>query len=155
MKKKEKKFLPRSVPISHQIEAMYQSFPNFEVTWERNKVVWTGTIQPTTASKIYIVRIKYSIEMVQPEVYVVSPKLKRRKGSDENIPHLYTGERLCLFRPKKKEWTKQMLIAETIVPWTSLWLYHYEVWHVLGEWMGGGEHPSERHGRARVSDFRD
>jgi len=32
-------------------------------------------------------------------------------------------------------------VATTIVPWTSLWLRHYEVWHVTGEWWGGGEHP--------------
>jgi hypothetical protein len=31
-----------------------------------------------------------------------------------------------------------MKIATTIIPWLSLWLYYYEVWHATGEWMGGG-----------------
>jgi hypothetical protein len=33
-------------------------------------------------------------------------------------------------------------IAYTILPWTSLWLYFYELWLVTGQWMGGGKHPS-------------
>jgi hypothetical protein len=31
-----------------------------------------------------------------------------------------------------------MAVADTTVPWTALWLYHYEVWHATGEWLGGG-----------------
>ncbi|MGH8092034.1 MAG: hypothetical protein ACREIF_00990 [Chthoniobacterales bacterium] len=31
-----------------------------------------------------------------------------------------------------------MRLADTIVPWTSRWLYFYEIWLATGEWMGGG-----------------
>lgn len=31
-----------------------------------------------------------------------------------------------------------MYISETTVPWLSLWLLHYEAWHAIGEWLGGG-----------------
>jgi hypothetical protein len=34
-----------------------------------------------------------------------------------------------------------MRIADTIVPWLILWLFYYEIWHVTGEWKGGGVHP--------------
>jgi hypothetical protein len=50
-------------------------------------------------------------------------------------------ERLCLYLPSADEWMPTQLIAETIVPWTSLWLFYYETWHATGEWLGGGDHP--------------
>lgn len=34
-----------------------------------------------------------------------------------------------------------MRIANTILPWTSLWLYYYEIWLGTGKWEGGGDHP--------------
>ena len=34
-----------------------------------------------------------------------------------------------------------MNIAETIIPWASEWLLHYEIWLATGEWQGGGIHP--------------
>jgi hypothetical protein len=34
-----------------------------------------------------------------------------------------------------------MSIAETIIPWTSEWLYFYELWVFTGEWHGGGHAP--------------
>ncbi len=37
-----------------------------------------------------------------------------------------------------------MTLADTILPWASLWLFYYEVWLATGEWVGGGEHPGER-----------
>jgi hypothetical protein len=34
-----------------------------------------------------------------------------------------------------------MLIANTLVPWTSEWLAYYEAWLTTGgEWLGGGVH---------------
>ncbi|MBU8880105.1 hypothetical protein BGM26_14070 [Bacillus sp. FJAT-29790] len=130
------------IPISQQIIAMNLAFPEFNVEWKKNTVIWTGNLQPTPLSKSYTVEISYSLDMQQPEVIVLSPKLTTR--GDEKIPHVYPGNKLCLFRPKKKEWTREMLIAETIVPWTSLWLYYYETWHATGEWLGGGEHPNKK-----------
>jgi hypothetical protein len=36
-----------------------------------------------------------------------------------------------------------MVLADTIIPLASLWLFYYEVWFATGEWLGGGEHPGE------------
>ena len=33
-----------------------------------------------------------------------------------------------------------MYLAETILPWASEWLAHYEGWLYTGEWKGGGVH---------------
>jgi len=139
MANKKIQFKKYNLPISQQIIAMNLSFPEFDAEWKKNTVIWTGVLQPTSLSMKYTVEITYSLDMRQPEVHVLAPSLKIR--GEEKIPHFYPGNKLCLFRPKKKEWTKEMLIAETIVPWTSLWLYYYEIWHATGKWLGGGEHP--------------
>jgi hypothetical protein len=34
-----------------------------------------------------------------------------------------------------------MPIADTIIPWTSEWLFFYELWLASGEWHGGGHDP--------------
>jgi len=76
---------------------------------------------------------------VHPKIWVISPELEKR--SDQNrIPHTYSGNRLCLFLPGTGEWSRDKLIADTIIPWASLWLYYYEVWHATGDWLGGGVH---------------
>ena len=31
-----------------------------------------------------------------------------------------------------------MSVVNTIIPWTSEWLLHYELWHATGKWLGGG-----------------
>lgn len=130
------------LPLAEQIVAMKNDFPDFIADWNKNVVTWTGDLQPTPLSEKYTVRIVYSLGMDQPDVTVIFPELVKR--NDESIPHVYPGNKLCLFRPKKKEWTKEKLISKTIVPWSSLWLYYYELWHVTGEWLGGGEHPNKK-----------
>lgn len=77
-----------------------------------------------------------------PKVFVLKPELE----ADETglIPHTYPEKRLCLYHPAKHEWSQQMYVAKTIIPWASLWLVYYEFWQMTGEWLGGGEHPRLR-----------
>lgn len=104
-------------------------------------LIWRGRIQPTIFSCSYLVKIELHHEKESPLVTVVDPPLERREG--RNIPHRYREGHLCLHRPKNKHWMPGMSIADTIIPWTSLWLFYYEEWHRTGEWHGGGEHPGE------------
>jgi hypothetical protein len=39
------------------------------------------------------------------------------------------------------EWKSNMPLANTVLPWTTEWLYYYEIWLVPGEWTGGGDWP--------------
>jgi uncharacterized protein len=148
MAHKKVPFKRSKLALDKQILAMQKLCPNYKVFWKKNAVTWTGTMKPTEMSETYTVQITYSLDMPQPEVIILSPKLKKRE--DEKIPHVYPGTKLCLFRPRKKEWTKEMLIAETTVPWISLWLYYYEMWHATGQWLGGGEHfePKKKGGKS-------
>lgn len=71
------------------------------------------------------------------KVYVLDPALTVPEGM--RLPHTFPGERLCLHFPG--EWNGSMLIADTIVPWASEWLMHYEFWLATGQWHGGGHEP--------------
>lgn len=99
---------------------------------------WTGAIRPTPCSPDYEIQIRYQAGKF-PIVKVQYPKLET--GGQASLPHVYSKDELCLFMPKYREWNGRMSIAKTMVPWTSLWLFNYEVWRATGEWRGGGVHP--------------
>ena len=132
----------KPISLATQVLVMKQRFPNFSVRWHKNIVYWIGEVQPTSLSKRYLIRIIHQLHSV-PQVFVLRPKLEETDSGP--VPHTYPDNRLCLYRPRKHEWSHQKLIAETIVPWVSLWLYYYEVWQVTREWLGGGEHPQVGH----------
>jgi hypothetical protein len=85
-----------------------------------------------------------------PEVTVIEPNLPTLAGG-KDLPHVYEQDptRLCLFLPWTDEWTPQRKLTETVLPWSLLWLYYFEVWLRSGEWMGGGMHPSQQPPRKR------
>lgn len=118
---------------------MTEACPQFRHSWNRDVVTWRGPMRPTPLSTEYVVRITYKLGSA-PSVDVLDPKLMPR-APGEKIPHTYTENRLCLYLPRANDWTARDLIADTIVPWTSFWLFFYETWHATGEWLGGGEHP--------------
>jgi len=89
-------------------------------------------------SVVYTVEIDYALGY-KPKAYVLSPSL-RSYDEKIKIPHIYEndGPRPCLFLPDNNEWTGNKLIAETIIPWLSLWLFYYEIWLSTGKWLGEG-----------------
>lgn len=116
------------------IEILYPYFETLITSY--GELVITGIIQPTHMSRKYDIRITYVISKI-PKVEIINPKLE---DSTCKLPHVYKNNELCLFYPKYKEWTKYEYIAEKIIPWTTLWLYYYEVWKITGIWEGGGKH---------------
>lgn len=95
-------------------------------------------MRPDSLCREYKVEVRYTGGI--PEVKVLDPPLQRHAGSSR-IPHMYKQQRLCLYHPNYGDWTPSKLLADTIVPWISEWLYYYEIWLVTGHWGGGGEHP--------------
>jgi hypothetical protein len=70
---------------------------------------------------------------------MLNPKMQRRDG---RLPeHIYPNGSLCLYYPKRGEWTDGMLLADSQLLWAIEWLFHYEVWLATGVWEGGGVHP--------------
>ncbi len=142
-------FTRKRLSLAQQSYRMQILHPQFASRWGLNSIVWIGSITPTDESRNYTVKVEYRHDD-NPIVSVIDPLLRRR-FTEEPIPHLYSGDYLCLYRPKYQEWTSYDYIAETIIPWTSLWLYYYEVWHATGEWLGGGEHPLGKRKKAKGS----
>lgn len=137
--------------IERQIEDMANFYPYFTVerpqsrniTKAKNTVEWIGKLRPTPDSIEYTIKIQYELP-IDPRVDVLEPFLKLAEGK-KHLPHIYREGCLCLFTPKKGEWNSGKSIAKTIVPWTSLWLYFYEIWLLTGEWFGGGTEPTQTH----------
>jgi hypothetical protein len=125
----------RERPI-RQLAGMRRAFPQFVPTITRSGgVVWLGTLQPSVESPVYRVRVVHEPGR-SPLVFVDSPRPCR------DAPHRYGDGSLCLYWPVEWRWRPAESLAETIVPWTALWLYYYESWQVTGEWSG----PSSPHG---------
>jgi hypothetical protein len=130
----------RDKTIAEQVAFMRFKYPHFRTDFtSHSSMKVTGVLQPTSRSCAYKFVLKYNLAD-SPKTKIVEPKLmKNDKGEDP--PHLYTHENLCLYHPKYREFNRTDFLSETIIPWTSLWLYYYEVWHLTDEWLGGGEHP--------------
>jgi hypothetical protein len=110
---------------------------------QRGVLLWSGEIKPLPLGQTYTISLRYKLSSKYrldelPKVRVVSPILESRENGQ--IPHRYSGGSLCLFYPPNFEWTGYKLLAHTIIPWTSEWLSHYEIWLVTGTWYGGGIH---------------
>lgn len=135
-------FKPRDKSIAQQVACIRSKHKNFRVTYNHYCLKAVGEIKPTARSGTYEVEIKYHLRY-PPEIRVLNPELTINfKG--EEIPHVYVGNKLCLYQPKYREFSHSDYLTDTIFPWTSLWLYHYEVWHTTGDWLGGGEHPGPK-----------
>ena len=124
-----------------QIAGMRAAFPRFQHRLGRDReVTWVGTLQPSPSSPAYTVRIVYRRRGV-PKVKVLNPPL------EPQAPHRYRDGTLCLYWPKEWRWTDDQSIALTIVLWSALWLQYYEIWRLLGVWMGPSSHDVPAGGR--------
>lgn len=135
-------YKPRLQLIRHKIE-LERSYPNSFCALKRNVLTWRGVIAPTPLSRSYNVTIVYD-EHQSPKITVSGPSL--RELSKSNFPHKYDIDlkrnivRVCLYMPYELDYNKPF--AETLVPWTAEWLFHYEIWLATGQWCGGGQHPA-------------
>jgi len=127
-------FRNRCLTLWQQVYAMQTCFRQLHYRVQGARVTWRGPLRHSTLG----VEHEILIDCTWPRrlsVRVCSPPLIGREG--QRIPHLYRDGSLCL--NMAHEWSPQMLIAETIVPWISHWLFHYEIWVATGSWEGGGE----------------
>lgn len=132
-------FVKARLTNAQQIGRMALNHRQFRCAFCRGTLNWIGDLQPSALSESYTVRIEYR-PPTRPKVSVLSPKLVSRLG--ERIPHTFSNGTICLHLPG--QWTSTMPIADTIVPWMSYWLLHYEIWLAVGEWMGGGHEPEDK-----------
>ena len=130
----------KTLTIAVQAAHLKKMFPDSTLTLAANsRLTWVGQLLPSELSQRYTVKIKYRLKE-RPVVTVVQPELYVPK--DKSLPHVFSGNELCLFRYKYFEWDSSMIIAKTIVAWASLWLLYSEIWLATGQWCGSNqEHP--------------
>jgi hypothetical protein len=120
--------------LFEQAYRLDHDFPDGKTKLRAGLLVWTGLLTPTPLAREYTVRIRYARGQF-PRVVLVNPRLE--SAEQELLHHLYPNGDLCLHR--FDEWNPSMLLIETIVPWTSEWLAHYELWKRTHQWYGDGE----------------
>lgn len=127
--------------LGTQLAYMKSRYPQFMAKFvSPNSIKIEGMLRPSPRSCLYEFALKYDLSW-KPKMKIISPELVLN-AEGRKIPHLYSSGNLCLYRPKYMEFKSSDYLADTIIPWTSLWLYYYELWHTTGEWLGSGEHPN-------------
>lgn len=137
------------IGIREQYLALKQFCPGKVVISDNDKTVqWEGMLQPLPFSREYRVVIRYTLS--HPPVCVIREPDLSNLAQGRKIPHIYRnqtgirGTQLCLYLPvvkqknKVSEWQPTMFLANTILPWASMWLVYFEFWLSSGEWDGGG-----------------
>lgn len=141
------------LPAAFQVQILQKMLPTIRCHTNRDSIQWTGQIEPLPICDTYTIKVDYTTGGY-PQVRVLSPELVVAPGR-KVIPHMFDQEILCLFRGRNRHWHPGDGFNRNIIPWTSMWLYYYEIWLATGEWHGGGEHPdprSEQRHRAQFSN---
>ncbi|MGD6856347.1 hypothetical protein ACQCVO_14820 [Bacillus infantis] len=119
---------PKSLNLGMQNFHILRKFPDFQLVREGKSIYWIGYLQPTQDSKRYTVKIEY--HPYQAKVFILEPEIF------SFAPHRYSDKSLCLYHPNDNSFNGETLIADTLIPWTSEWLYFYEAWIKDGVWWG-------------------
>lgn len=135
----------RELPLITQEKMLLRAFPNSIVKRGKFRLWWQGKLKPTALSSEYSIAVK--LEYGKVETFVIEPQKLALFEGETSLPHVYSTskQKLCLFFPDGKEWSKGKLLVDTIIPWTCEWLYFYEIWVLTGAWLGGGtKHETEK-----------
>ena len=125
--------MSKSQPIQYlykqkgYIESFYDCF---ECKIDGDILYCYGEITPTDFSTTYKCRIKYEFGAV-PEVTIMEPEIDYDFSA-----HMYKYKKLCLYDPREQPWSREYLIADTIIPWLAEWLVYYELYKITGKWEG-------------------
>ena len=121
-----------------QRDRLRRAYPDAKCDVVRHRTLrWRGWLQPNPYCCRYLMSVEYS-PPAAPKVRVLEPELEVMEGCQ--LPHVYSDGSLCLYLPRAREWTGSMWLTDTLIPWASEWLLHYELWLATGEWHGGGAH---------------
>jgi hypothetical protein len=123
-----------------QAERIKAAFPDSQLIVDQKQLIWKCQINPSPLSDTYNIKLIYT-KGKHPNIFVIDQKLAFFPG-EKKLPHVYSTAKqwLCLYVRKARQWDFHMPIIETIIPWISEWLLHYECWLATGVWHGGGIH---------------
>lgn len=124
--------------VYKQFVKIKKNYKNATIRHNRKQCEIELSIQPTINSSTYNVILRTKLHTPKVKIYIADLPTKELK-----IPHTYSDGSICLYLPSNNEWNYYMSWADTLIPWTSLWLYYFEIWLITGEWLGGGVHPND------------
>jgi hypothetical protein len=145
----------QAVNLAKQLHAIRTVIPAARGRVRKGQLTCTVDLKPTPASRTYTVRLAYR-HGTRPKITVIDPPLTLHPDANK-LPHVYPGDELCLCYPG--QWRQDDLLAYTVLPWTSEWLAHYELWLSTGQWSGGGhthahpQRPSTHNPADRASPY--
>ena len=137
------KFFKKPKNVAIQLLNLKSKYDCLDFKLEIGKLYWKQRVKPSKLSKSYDITVIYNGRF--PEVYLYNQGIMTKKN--EQIPHCYKRHyksnddeyvKLCLYYPKYHEWSADMFLSETVIPWAIDWLYFYELWRITGTWLGGG-----------------
>jgi hypothetical protein len=136
--------LPVPTLAQRALELRTYRLEGAQVRIQRRQLRYDFSISPGYLGRLYACALILNQDGRFPELRVLNPDLRDLAGG-RRPPHIYPskgpGTKLCLWWPKAREWSPYMSFAETYIPWTAEWLWHFENWLATGEWEGGGVHP--------------
>lgn len=107
-----------------------EEFPFLSCTFTSTEMKVRGVFSPTLTSNKYDVLIRFNA-VEQPEAFILSPTINYNSDI-----HVYRNGSLCLHYPNDMSWSKNDLLAYTIIPWISEWLVYYELYQYYNKWKG-------------------
>lgn len=137
------KFFKKPKNVAIQLLNLKSKYDCLDCKLGMGNLIWKQRVRPSELSRAYDITVKYN--GITPEVYLYNQGIMTKK--DKYIPHCYRRHynnkddeyvKVCLYYPKYQEWSRDMFLADTIIPWTIDWLYFYELWRITGKWLGGG-----------------
>ncbi len=126
------KYIPK-IDYFYNTYKQLQARPNTRCRWEvRNKfIICEFNVTSGYSGSTYTLCLNYE-KFYAPRVWVVEPSFMRCSY----LPHVYFGNRLCLYHPDDFVWTKEKDIVQTIMCWAAIWIDFYEIWKETGVWLG-------------------
>jgi hypothetical protein len=118
----------KDLSATQQYLRLKRDFPGGRGSVSKEKLLWRQTLKPTPISEDYAVRLLLA-PSASPKVFVEAPSRSDLAGG-RPLPHVYQQQppQLCLYRTRYQEWTPSVFLANTILPWASLWLFFFEDW---------------------------
>lgn len=107
-------------------------------------IIWEGEVQPFPYTGKYTLCLNYE-RLWPPRVWIVEPDFSKLKG----LPHVYPGNRLCLYHPSDWAWKGSYNIIDTIIRWSQMWIVYFEDYLRTGAWRG----PAADHERPKDNDI--
>ena len=127
------------IDLLSQAKEISKNFSNSKWIIKKDKVEIYLFLQPTDISPIYTVLMSTKKGSKKVNVFITKPRIERNSFNNI-VPHMFSNNSLCLYYPQYNEWNYKDSWSSTLIPWTSLWLFYYEIWKETGEWKGGGIH---------------